>query len=217
MTTFRFLAAGLVALSMAGCATRGPTSDAPVLTDAAALASARTAQASRQAWLEARTDWTFAGRVAVNANGKGGSGRIDWKQTASTVYEVALSAPVTRQSWRLSGDLASGAARLEGLEGGTREGADAERLLGEATGWNIPVASLARWARGLEDPTAATELAEYGVDGYLRTLRQRGWRVDYLEWTPAEGAQPAMPRRIEARREGATVKLAIDQWQLGSP
>jgi len=216
MTRLRFLAAGLVALSMAGCATRGPASDAPVLTDPAAVASARTAQASRQAWLEARMDWTFAGRVAVNANGKGGSGRIDWKQAASG-YEVALSAPVTRQSWRLSGDLGSGAGRLEGLEGGTREGADAERLLGEATGWDIPVASLARWARGLEDPTAATELAEYGADGHLRTLRQRGWRVDYLEWMPAEGAQPAMPRRIEARREGATVKLAIDQWQLGSP
>jgi outer membrane lipoprotein LolB len=216
MTRFRFVAAGLVALSMAGCATRGPASDAPVLTDPAAVASARTAQAGRQAWLEARTEWTFAGRVAVNANGKGGSGRIDWKQAVSG-YEVALSAPVTRQSWRLSGDLGSGAGRLEGLEGGTREGADAERLLGDATGWDIPVASLARWARGLEDPAATTELAEYGADGHLRSLRQRGWRVDYLEWLPAEGAQPAMPRRIEARREGATVKLAIDQWQLGSP
>ncbi|KRA46914.1 lipoprotein insertase outer membrane protein LolB [Pseudoxanthomonas sp. Root630] len=216
MTGSRILVAGLLALSMAGCATRGPGSDTPVLSDPAALAAARSAQAERQAWLEKRSAWSFAGRVAVNANGKGGSGRIDWQQAASA-YEVALSAPVTRQSWRLSGDLRAGGGRLEGLEGGTREGTDAEGLLREATGWDIPVASMTQWARGLEDPAVATEAADYGTDGRLRTLRQRGWRVDYMEWHPADAGQPAMPRRIEARREGATVKLAIDQWQLESP
>ncbi|PPJ41970.1 MULTISPECIES: lipoprotein insertase outer membrane protein LolB [unclassified Pseudoxanthomonas] len=216
MSVSRILVAGLFALLIAGCATRGPASDAPVLRDPAALAAARSAQAERQAWLEKHTAWSFSGRVAVNANGKGGSGRIDWQQGASA-YEVALSAPVTRQSWRLSGDTGSGGGRLEGLEGGTREGADAEGLLREATGWDIPVASMAQWARGLEDPAVATGAADYGADGRLRTLRQRGWRVDYMEWSPAEAGQPAMPRRIEARREGATVKLAIDQWQLASP
>ena len=35
-------------------------------------------------------------------------------------FDVSLSAPVTRQSWRLVGD--AGAARLEGLEGGTARG-----------------------------------------------------------------------------------------------
>jgi len=216
MSVSRILVMGLLALSVAGCATRGPASTAPVLSDPAAVAAARSAQAERQAWLGQRASWSFAGRVAVNANGKGGSGRIDWQQEASA-YEVALSAPVTRQSWRLSGDLRSGGGRLEGLEGGTREGADAEGLLREATGWDIPVASMVQWARGLEDPAAATEAVDYGADGRLRTLRQRGWRVDYMEWSPAEAGRPAMPRRIEARREGATVKLAIDQWQLASP
>lgn len=208
-----FLLAGLAALSMAGCATRGPVADSPVLRDPEALAAAQAAQATRAAWLASQAEWSFAGRVAVNANGKGGSGRIDWQQAAAA-YEVALSAPVTRQSWRLSGDLQTGAGRLEGLEGGPRDGGDAERLLRDATGWDIPVASMVHWARGLEDPDVAADEREYDADGRLRTFRQQGWRVDYLDWFPAHDAQPVMPRRIEARREGAAVKLAVDQWQL---
>ncbi len=208
-----YLLAGLAALSMAGCATRGPATDATVLRDPEALAAAQAGQATRAAWLASQPDWSFAGRVAVNANGKGGSGRIDWQQTGQG-YLVALSAPVTRQSWRLSGDLQTSAARLEGLEGGPREGADADRLLREATGWDIPVASMVHWARGVADPSTAPEGVEYDTQGRLRTLSQQGWRVDYLDWFPAEGTQPVMPRRMEARREGATVKVAVDQWQL---
>ena len=208
-----FLLAGLAALSMAGCATRGPAVDSPALRDPEALAAAQAGQATRSAWLASQPDWSFAGRVAVNANGKGGSGRLDWLQTGAT-YRGALSAPITRQSWRLSGDLPTGAARLEGLEGGPREGADADRLLREATGWDIPVASMVHWARGIADPAMPAEGIEFDNEGRVRTLTQQGWRVDYLDWFPAEGAQPVMPRRMEARRQGATVKVAVDQWQL---
>jgi outer membrane lipoprotein LolB len=86
--------------------------------------------------------------------------------------------------------------------------------LREATGWDIPVASMVHWARGVADPSVAPEGVEYDTEGRLRTLTQQGWRVDYLDWFPAEGAQPLMPRRMEARRQGATVKVAVDQWQL---
>src|SRR5690606_1661679 len=99
-------------------------------------AAAEAREAQRRLWLDARPDWELQGRLAVSQAGKGGSGRIDWRQRGPR-YEISLSAPVTRQSWRLSGDGAG--ARLEGLEGGPREGPDASRLLWEATGWIIPV------------------------------------------------------------------------------
>ena len=80
---------GLVALSLAGCATRGPAVESPVLRDPEALAAAQAAQATRAAWLAAQADWSFSGRVAVSANGKGGSGRIDWEQTDAR-YRVEI-------------------------------------------------------------------------------------------------------------------------------
>ena len=60
----------------------------------------------------------------------------------------------------------------------------------------------------------AVEGLEYDTQGRLRALSQHGWRVDYLDWFPAEGARPVLPRREEARRDGAAVKLAVDQWQM---
>ncbi|MFB8831670.1 lipoprotein insertase outer membrane protein LolB [Azotobacter sp. CWF10] len=41
------------------------------------------------------------------------------------------------------------AGRLEGLAGGPRDGEDAQQLLLEATGWDIPVNQLPEWIRGL--------------------------------------------------------------------
>ncbi len=142
-------------------------------------------------------------RVAVSANGKGGSGRIDWEQ-AEDPDEVALSAPVTRQSWRLAGDTQTGAGRLEGLEGGTREGSNAADLLRQATGWDIPVASMVHWARGLADPTAGVEGLEYDTQGRLRALSQHGWRVDYLTGSRPRAHDPSclQPGGGASRRRG---------------
>ena len=65
-------------------------------------------------------------------------------------------------------------------------------------------------------------LAVYGRDscgytqGTLQALRQAGWTIRYTEWLPAAGAQPAMPRRIEAERGQARVRLIVDRWDLGA-
>src|SRR3970282_570297 len=99
-----------------------------------------TNQVAREAQLRLQPEWALVGRIAVTSAGNGGSGRIGWRQDGER-FEVALSAPVTRQSWRLHGD--PGGAHLEGLEGGPRSGADARLLLLEATGWDIPVTALA--------------------------------------------------------------------------
>lgn len=207
-------------LALGGCASRGVRPQAtPQLTDPAAIAAAQARQATREAWLGEWPQWQFQGRVAVSQQSKGGNGRIEWRQDSDR-YEVSLSAPVTRQSWRLSGDLHSGAGRLEGLEGGTREGEDAEQLLREATGWEIPLQSLLHWARGMPDATYRTDepaQMEFAADGRLRSLRQQDWRIDYQEWFEPEGERPAMPRRIEASRAGARVRLIVDQWNIGPP
>lgn len=208
------------ALVLGGCASRGVRPQpSPQLTDPTAIAAAQARQATREAWLGARPDWQFQGRVAVSQQGKGGNGRIEWRQDDER-YEVSLSAPVTRQSWRLTGDLHSQAGRLEGLEGGVREGEDAEQLLREATGWDIPLQSLVRWARGVADAAYRSDgpaQVEFAADGRLRSLREQDWRIDYQDWFEPEGERPAMPRRVEASRATARVRLIVDQWDIGSP
>lgn len=212
----RLMVLGVSSLLLAACATRAPQASLPPpLSGAEAIRAAEKAQIERAAWLNGQPQWSFEGRVAISNAGKGGNGRIDWRQDGPR-YVVSLSAPITRQSWRLIGDTHSEAGRLEGLEGGTREGEDAEALLLEATGWDIPVNALGRWVQGLPAEGLATENQSFSTASRLQALEQAGWRIDYTEWFEAAGQQPPLPRRIEARRDRATVRLIVDRWDFTS-
>lgn len=196
----RRLGALALLASLAACA--------PVAVRTGSDADLLAAQSAREAALASDGDWRMSGRLAVSARGDGGSGRIDWRQQGGN-YEIRLQAPVTGKSWTLSQQGA--AVMLDGLEGGTRQGADAEALLAEVTGWRIPVTALSAWARGARAPGPAQ--IEFGPDGLPALITQQGWTVEYREWDEAE---PARPRRIFARRDAETsVRLVVDSW--GSP
>ncbi len=193
---------------LAACAGQ-PIRTAPPISDAAA----RQAQVARAAVLIAHPQWSLQGRVALSNGRNGGSGRIEWHQDGPQ-YAVALSAPITRQSWRLSGD--DGSARLEGLDGGPREGADAQALLREATGWIIPVSALASWVRGAADLQLGPAMLQFGAEGRLVRLQQAGWAIDYSDWQLQSVLGIALPHRLNASRDDAKVKLVIDNWQEGA-
>nr|MBO2466508.1 outer membrane lipoprotein LolB [Xanthomonadaceae bacterium] len=206
MSRASWSAAGLaLALLLAGCATGPGHPGVPV---ADTLAGAEAAQQARARRLAEITDWGFQGRLAVSTGDRGGSGRLDWSQRGEG-YVAALSAPVTRQSWRLRGGPEG--AVLEGLEGGPRRGGDADALLREATGWPIPVRALADWVRGLATPGARVG---YGADGRLQRIEVDGWTIEYQAWWPASGRLPEMPARVQATRADARVRLVVDAWEV---
>ncbi|HEX2082878.1 MAG TPA: lipoprotein insertase outer membrane protein LolB [Xanthomonadaceae bacterium] len=199
--------AAVALLALAACATQPPRPALPAVAGDPAQH-----QQQREVALTAAPSWSLAGRVALSNGRDGGSGRLDWHQ-AGPRYEVALSAPVTRQSWRLSGS--PGEALLEGLEGGPRQGSDATALLREATRWEIPVEALASWVRGVRADEARFGAArlQFGDDGRLSQLEQGGWRIDYTGWQSVAGMPVELPHRLNAVRGEARVRLIVDQWQ----
>ena len=82
---------------------------------------------------------------------------------------------------------------MDGLEGGPRSGPDAEALLREATGWDIPVTRLADWVRavGLDGAEVG-----YSADGLPAVVRQ-DWRL------APQRFQRRRQRRNRARRSWA--------------
>ncbi|MCC7634718.1 lipoprotein insertase outer membrane protein LolB [Stenotrophomonas rhizophila] len=218
MLSLKTAGALAMALSLSACVSLGERKApaAPVVVSTVS-AAAQQAEAARVAALQAQPQWSFQGRVAINKGRNGGNGRIDWQQQ-SRQYVVELSAPVTRQSWKLTGDSHHEGGRLEGLDGGPREGEDAQQVLLEATGWDIPVNQLPAWVRGLvADDAAPAEQVERDGEGRPRRVRQMGWDIQYLDWYPAEGGRPVLPRRIEAVNGDAKVRLVVDSWVLGGP
>ena len=186
---------------LAGCATT-PTRPAVPAASAEVLDSQRGQV----------VEWNLAGRIAVSNGRDGGSGRIDWQQDSGS-YVISLSAPVTRQGWRLSGDATH--ARLDGIKGGPREGADAESLLREATGWEIPVGALGHWIRGIgaAEHEFGPVNVSYGPDNLPLQLQQAGWSVEYAGWMPVPNG-PVLPTRLVATQGQAKVRLVMDAWTL---
>lgn len=162
-------------------------------------------QAARETLLLASPDWSLSGRIAVSDGHDGGSGRIDWIQHGLD-FDIRLSAPITRQSWRLSkqGSL----VRLEGLDGGPREGTDAQTLLQQAVGWVVPVDALSSWVRGARGPSPA--VLQFDAVGLPSLLDQGGWAVDYRAWTT--DVQPPLPKKIFAAQGASHVRLQVDRW-----
>ncbi len=204
-------AALLMVGALAACGSVPKRQQAPVAAEVTEVsAQAQAAEQARQVALRSERNWSFQGRAAISKGRNGGNGRIDWAQQGEA-FEVSLAAPVTRQSWQLTGG-AGQPVRLDGLEGGPRTGDDAGQVLLQATGWEIPVEQLAQWVRGLPANAGAPDHLGFDAEGRPRVLRQQGWQIDYQDWYPAEGGTPSLPRRIEAVNGDAKVRLIVDAW-----
>jgi len=199
--SLRAIAIAMLAIALTACATRPVSPALPAIE-----ATAQAHQASRETALAAVPDWSMTGRVAVSNGKDGGSGRIEWQQQGPR-FDVSLSAPITRQSWRVTGG--EGDAVLEGLAGGTRTGPDAGALVREATHWDIPVDALVRWVRGLGGPRATLA---FGADHRLTRMTEAGWTIDYADWRIVDPAGMELPGRVEATRDDARVRLVVDAW-----
>ncbi|AOH35107.1 lipoprotein insertase outer membrane protein LolB [Luteimonas sp. JM171] len=214
------LAALLAVLALAGCVSQPMRAPETVELSGPAYAAAMEALRAREALVEGAGALSFSGRVALSNGEDGGSGRLEWWQ-AGEDYRVVLRAPVTRQGWSLTAG--AGGARIDGLEGGPRVGPDPDWLLLEATGMQVPVGALAAWAAGTRADEAAHGPAhlEFSASGRLARLRQAGWTIDYVSWQeragePGPGDAPPLPRRIDAARGDAHVRLVVDDWALGA-
>lgn len=198
LNPWRWLATVLV-LSLIACT--------PALKRTPADAGMLAAQAAREQALAGQDQWSLSGRIAVASEQGGGNGRIDWSQDGED-FVVELSAPMSRQSWRLS--RVEGWVRLEGLEDGPWQGTDAQTLLWQATGWLIPIDALAAWVRGIRADSPAQVV--FAPDGLPAELTQAGWTVSYRDWDRRR--EPALPARVFANRGADRVRLQIDDWRL---
>jgi len=178
--------------------------------------------APEQVWNEQRArreaipDWSIAGKLALNTPARSGTASFHWRHTPQ------------HDSLDIHGPLGSGHARLEANSEGVfltdsmgkhYSDRNAETLLLNALGWEIPVAGLQAWVRGvpLADVLYVYELDE---SGRLARLNQDGWEIRYRGWTEVNGTE--MPRKIFMKTLPVTnepvdpidVRLVIREWKL---
>ena len=187
--------AGFLVLS--GCATRPPVS--PADSEASWLV--------HQAALETLTHWRVQGRIAVRTDSEGWSAHFDWKQRGED-YRIRVRGPFGQGAVELQGnDLG---VWLKRTDQPPVFALNPEALLERETGWQLPVAGLSSWLRGLPVPGGQPNIA-WDTQGRLLKIEQNGWQISYSRYLVQSDLQ--LPEKLRMQRDSLQVKFIIDVWQ----
>ncbi len=160
------------------------------------------------------TQWSLRGRLAVRTDSQGGQASLVWQRDAGR-QTIRLNGPLGRGVVRVIQD--ESGAHLTDASGNTAVAADAAELLLRFTGWELPMASLDWWVRGLPVPDVAATRELDGA-GRLTRLHQQGWDVEFGHYAPVDPSL-ILPDRLLLRRHSGIngpaleVRLVIDRWE----
>ena len=79
----------------------------------------------------------------------------------------------------------------------------------ERLGWDVPLANLGVWIRGLRAPNERADV-HYDAQNLPAVIEQAGWKVEYRDWF--NDRNPPLPRKVYASRGSARVRVAIESW-----
>lgn len=170
--------------------------------------AASAAQDAREGELGPRSRWTITARIAVSSGQDGGSGELEWRQDGAQ-YTFTVHAPVTGRTWKLSGDAQR--ATLEGVDPKPDVGSDAQQLLHDRLGWDVPLTDLGAWIRGLR-AAGGHATVQYDERNLPAVIEQSGWKVEYRDWFGDR--TPALPRKVFASRGNARVRVVLSSWNF---
>ncbi len=195
------LAGSVVLLALAGCRTRPPTTTVfgP---------GADAAWSEQYAALRQLDGYSLNGRVAVAAKGQGFSGSLRYQQQAQR-SEMSLDGPMGIGGVRVLLDGED--INISTSRGETLDGAAARAELEQRLGFTMPLADLRWWLLGLPAPRAGQAAeTEAGPSAPPAAFEQDGWQVSVNSRAPGLGF--SLPQRLTIERDGARLKLLVEQW-----
>ena len=179
---------------------------------------------------------TFAmnGRISVSYDGERRSAGLHWTHLERS-DEILLMTPLGQTAARVYRD-----DKIATLDEGSKhyQDSDAESLMQQVLGWNLPLVTLHQWVLGLPAAGFPAQI-ERDAHGRIAVLRQDGWEVHYLRYagsdqqpdcaqtskdvlspqTPPQTTDCAntaeagkLPTRLRLDRDDMQVQLLIDEW-----
>lgn len=154
--------------------------------------------------------WTASGRMALAAHGEGGSGSFTWEQRGAGAT-LSLRGPLGAGAMQVTTDGQTlGVTDAEGRRLGNEQ---AQGLLRQRLGMDLPLAELRYWMLGVAAPGSPASVAD-AAQAPRRVIEQSGWRIDYDTFQSAAGL--ALPQRFSATQGDVRLKVVVDDWVVGA-
>ncbi|MFM4732064.1 lipoprotein insertase outer membrane protein LolB [Aeromonas salmonicida] len=155
--------------------------------------------------LEQLSHWQLSGKMAIITAQQKGSARVNWQQNGDD-YRLNLTSLIGTHILELS--RSNGEITLIDNEGNPHQSQDAESLIYQLTGWNIPVQGLPEWIKGLPGKAEF----ELNSDSSLASVRDGQWQIVYGDYRDQDGYR--LPHLLTMTGQGSRLKLQINQWTL---
>lgn len=149
--------------------------------------------------------FSLNGRISISYRGERNSAGLHWSHLTQS-DEILLLTPLGQTVARIVSDAQH--ATLD--QGGQHyQAKDAETLMTQTLGWQLPLKGLHFWVLGKAAGDSPAQV-EYDEQGRISVLHQAGWEVRYLSY--ADAKPDSLPSRLQLSREDLQVKLFIDEW-----
>jgi outer membrane lipoprotein LolB len=158
------------------------------------------------------TQWTAKGRIALVANGQGGSGSFVWQQRSERT-DLLVRGPLGAGGLQVITD--GEALELADGSGQPLDGAAARAELERRLGVVLPLAELRYWMLGVPAPQETGGPVEKPDGATTPGFIQRGWTVSYE--ILGEQAGWRLPARLSATTGDTRVRIVVDDWMLPTP
>ncbi len=167
---------------------------------------------TRQPELAAIKVWRLSGRVAVSQDEKAWNLNLEWQQDGDE-YEIILNGPFGAGKVKLIGNAYG--VLLRDSDEQVFYADNAQTLLLEHTGVNMPVEGLRYWIIGLTSPLQQKKPV-LDEQGRLDYLEDANWQVRFKRYTDVSGMQ--LPNKVFVREPHSDidVRLVVDNWKLGA-
>jgi outer membrane lipoprotein LolB len=154
--------------------------------------------------------WTASGRLAMAANGEGGSGSFTWDQQLDATT-LSVRGPLGAGAFQVNS--AGDGFRITDSSGHELDPEQARDVLRARLGGELPWSELRYWMLGVPSPAEPAQVAE-SDHAPLRTIEQAGWTVGYDAFEMNAGL--ALPRRFTVQQGGVRLKVIVDDWRLAA-
>jgi len=167
-------------------------------------------EAHRQ-MMEAITGWKIKGRVGLYSDNEAWPGDLIWLQTGNS-YDIRLIAPVAAGNLHIY-SVPNGVMFEHSGDSQVHFTADPEAMIQQTFGWQLPIADLRYWIKGIPSPESSSK-GVMTVDelGRLRELAQSGWKISYQNYTTQAGQ--SMPKKMLLEQADLSIKIFIRNWQF---
>lgn len=163
---------------------------------------------SREASLHAINVWSLRGSIGIRKANEAWSATVAWRQTTNN-YVLNIVGPMGAGSARLNGSPSQ--VTLTDDKGHVSQAATAEELLQRQMGWEMPVANLYYWVRGIPAPGGGGA-KRFDRFHHLTSLSQDGWHIEFQRYTAVRGLD--LPSKITLSKGDFRIRMVINQWQL---